>query len=192
MQEIIAYSYDSYIRQFEQAKDKATAFILSLDEYTFLRRPAPDNWCIAECFSHLQNFGTIYLENIRQGLNTAAYYEANSEVAFPPRLYWKWIASWFEPPYRIKVKTFRPFEPESVAGCTRHQLLEEFISLQDQFIIQLEEAREQRYDLGKVKVRNPVFTFAKMKLSECYTVIIAHQRRHFWQAEHVLKMLKSE
>ena len=192
MRNVHTYTYSSFIQQFEQAKGQATELILSLDDYTFLSRPAPDTWCVAECFSHLYNFGTIYLGTIQQGFEAHTPSGAEPEMAFPPRFYWKWIARWFEPPYRIKVKTFPSFEPEPVAGYTRHQLLKEFTDLQNQFITQLEKARDERYDLGEIRVKNPVFTFVKMKLSECYTVATVHQRRHFWQAKQILKTLRSE
>lgn len=192
MDKIRPYTYASFIYQFDRAKDTAAELILSIDEYTFLSRPAPETWCIAECFSHLNNFGKIYLDTIRQGIDADAPSGAEADSPFPPRFYWKWIIDWFEPPYKIKVKTFRPFEPEPVSGFTRQQVLKDFTDLQDRFIAQLEQTKQQGYDLGMIKVQNPIFTFVGMRLSECYAVVTAHQRRHFWQTRQILKILNAE
>lgn len=185
------YTYSSFILQFQQAKDEAEKLISALDEYTFLKRPEQDTWCIAECFSHLINFGKIYLDTIQRGYDTHAPSKTGDSPDFPPRIYWKWIIAWFEPPYNIKVKTFSPFEPDPVSGYTRYQVLENFTDLQERFITQLKQANQQGHDLGNVYVNNPIFSFVKMTLSECYAVTSAHQRRHIWQARQILRMLNS-
>jgi hypothetical protein len=184
------YSYDFFARQFEQAKLSAAELILSLDEVTFLTRPGPDVWCVAECFSHLINFGNLYYNTIQKGLDRNRPDGTEPRTSFPPRFYWRWITNWFEPPYKIKLKTFSVFDPEPVAGFTRQQVLADFDQLQDRLIKQLNEARDKGYDLAAVRVGNPVYPIIGMRLSECYTIVAAHQRRHFWQAEKIAERLE--
>lgn len=189
-----SYSYSSYINQFRTAKQQAEKFILSLDKITFLQRPGENTWCIAECYSHLINFGEIYYRTIQDGLENITNKPVAKDIRmeFPPRWFWKLAVSFFEPPYKVKVNTFAPFEPDTVSVLTKENILDKFIELQDRFIMQLEKAELQRLELNGIKVQHPMFAFLKMTLSECYAIAGAHQRRHQWQAEQVLDMLNSK
>lgn len=186
------YSYSWFISQFRTAREQAENFILPLDSYSFFQRPSENTWCVAECYSHLINFGEIYLDTIREALDgdIRTLSDGETEGEFRPRLLWRTVVAFFEPPYRIKVGTFAPFEPDGVSDVTKEEIIENFTDLQDRFIAQLENAEHQRLDLTSIKVRNPIFSFLKMTPAECYAVADAHQRRHLWQAEQVLTMLE--
>ncbi len=185
------YTYSWHIEQFTTAKQEAEEFIHSLNDSSFLQRPGKNTWSIAECYSHLINFGEVYFQTIQEGLNSnnELIDLADTEREFKPRWFWKLAESFFEPPYNIKVKTFEPFEPDTVSGLSRDNLLTEFTDLQDCFINQLRKAEQENIHLNRIKVRNPIFTFLKMTLSECFSLAGVHQRRHQWQAQQVLKTL---
>lgn len=188
-----AYTYSWHIEQFTAAKQEAEQFILSLNDPSFLQRPGKNIWCIAECYSHQINFGDIYFQTIQKGLNSnhETIDPADTEKKFKPRWFWKLTESFFEPPYKMKVKTLEPFEPDTVSNLTREKILSEFTDLQDRFINQLKETEQENINLNRIKVPNPVFSYLKMTLSECYSLAGAHQRRHQWQAQQILKMLNN-
>lgn len=185
------YSYNWYISQFRTARQQAESFISGLDEQVFLQRPAEDTWCIAECYHHLIKHGEIYFDIMQNGLDAHVGEAAGVDIdrPFKPRWVWKGIVSFFEPPYKFRVKTLKPFIPAAAGELTKDGVLEGFADLQVRFISQLEEARRQQVGLNSVKVRNPVFRFLKMTLSECYAILNAHQRRHQWQARQILALL---
>lgn len=185
------YTYSWYINQFRTARQQAEEFILSVDGQVFLQRPNKNSWCIAECYSHLINFGKIYYETIKNGLKNDTK-TANPDQPFKPRWLWRKVVSFFEPPYKIKVKTFEPFEPEDTTDLNKDYILDEFVGLQNLFISQLENAEQQDIDLNRVKVGNPMLTLLKMTISECYAVTDAHQRRHQWQAQQIMSMLNKK
>lgn len=186
-----SYTYSAYINQFRTAKKEAEEFILSLDKTTFLLRPNENSWCIAECYSHLNNFGRIYYNSMQEMFDhTGVKPVASKNIEqFSPRLHWKLAASFFEPPYRIKIKTFAPFKPDAISEFTKEGILNGFVELQESYIAQLEKAELQQLDINRLFIRNPIFSFLKMTFSECYSIVGAHQRRHQWQAEQVLDML---
>lgn len=184
------YSYPWFIQQFEDAKETAEKFVLSVDETLFLQPPKEGRWSIAECYSHLINYGNLYFENITSGIDSGGTHDLDFRQPFPPRWPWQKIINFFEPPYKIKLKTIRSMKPDPVKGYSRMELLDEYMNLQDQLIAQLEKGQQRSVDLGKTKISNPVISMIKMTLSESFALAEAHQRRHQWQAEQTLKALK--
>lgn len=184
------YSYRWYIQQFDEAKSTAEKFILSIEEPLFLQPPSEGRWSIAECYSHLIKYGDLYLQNMEPGIADSYYVMADEpEKPFPPRWIVRKIVSFFEPPYKMKVKTLEAMKPNTVSGYNRMELLDEYIDLQDRFITQLEKGRRQQTDLSAVMVEHPIFSILKMTLSECFALAEVHQRRHQWQAEQTRKMI---
>lgn len=187
-----AYSYTWVIDQFSKAEKHANSLVSNNSEETFLRRPAPDRWSAAECLDHLVEFGNIYFDTINRGLERAAIDSVSGQAVFKPRLIWRWVIRFFEPPYKMKLKTISSFKPQKTAGKSAQQVYESFAKLQHRFIDQIERSRKKGIDLDATKVGNPALPFLKMTLSECYAVAEAHQRRHLWQAEQTIKALKNQ
>ena len=185
------YNYNWFIRQFENTKDTAEEFILSIDNTLFLQPPADGRWSIAECYSHLINYGDLYFDNITEAITKHADTVKAGTMTFPPRWLPQKIIAFFEPPYRIKLKTIKPMQPVDTSKYNRSELLDEYINLQDRLIVQLKKARERTVDLRQAKVIHPIFSLLTMTLSECFLLLEAHQRRHQWQAEQTLKALQN-
>ncbi|MDZ7689889.1 MAG: hypothetical protein U5K69_01825 [Balneolaceae bacterium] len=66
------YSYQWFIDQFVEAKDRSIDFCEPLSHDIFVRRPAEDSWCVGECYSHLNTFGHKYMEQIYKGIDQAS------------------------------------------------------------------------------------------------------------------------
>lgn len=190
----IQYSYQWFIEQFQDAKDRAVDFCEPLGHEKFVQRPHEDTWSVGECYSHLNTFGQQYLKQVRKGLEEAPRDQQPKpeDQAYPPRILWKLAIAFFAPPYKIKVKTVKPFHPETKAHLKKEQVLNDYIQMQQEFIDLLNDARVASIDLGSTKVSNPLISLAKMRLSECFAVVEVHQRRHMWQAEQVLNMLQHQ
>ncbi|MCW9707848.1 DinB family protein [Fodinibius salsisoli] len=188
----LPYSYSWYIQQFKKAKDTSETFLLSVDDRDFLRPPADDQWAIAECYDHLIKFGYLYLQNMEPALAANYTTTDNLQQPFKPRWITRKVISFFAPPYKMKVKTFTQMKPAPVSGYNRMELLNDYISLQDRLIAELEKGQQQQTNLGAVMVEHPIFSILKMTLSECFAIVEVHQRRHQWQAEQTLKMLEDK
>lgn len=185
------YSYNWFIQEFENTQDNAEQFITSIDETLFLQPPAKGKWSIAECYSHLVNYGDLYVDHIYEAISNYSGTLRPSTITFPPRWLPQKIITFFEPPYRIKLKTIKPMKPDEKSQYNRTALLNDYIHLQDQLIVQLKKAREQNVDLGHAKVNHPIFSLLTMTLSECFLLLNTHQHRHQWQAEQTLMALQS-
>jgi len=185
------YSYDWYIAKFEEAKDTAEEFILSVDEARFSQRPAEGSWCIGEIYSHLINYGNLYFDNMAAGITNSQKTTRQSGKVFPPRWIVQKLVNFFEPPYKMKLKTIKAMKPDSVDGYNRMELLDEYVNLQDRLIAQLEKGQHRHVALDATKVRHPLMSFVRMTLSECFALVEVHQRRHQWQAEQTLEVLNN-
>lgn len=186
------YTFHWFIERFEQARDRALAFGQPISEDLFVTRPAEGVWSVAECYSHLCTFGEEYMKRIQDGFeNMTENSVTDSNQAFRPRLIWRGVIKLFEPPYNLKFKTFKPFHPAGKADLDKEQVLQEFLGLQDRLRDKIKTAEAGQIDLNGVKVSNPLLTFVKMTLSECFAVVEAHQRRHMWQAENILDKVRS-
>ncbi|WP_445665071.1 DinB family protein [Fodinibius sp. AD559] len=185
------YTYNWFIQQFEHTKITAEEFILSVDENLFLKAPAEDRWSIAECYSHLINYGDLYFDNITSAISENAGTADSVNQPFPPRWLPQKIISIFEPPYKMKLKTIKAMKPVDTSEYNRMELLDEYLNLQDRLIAQLEYAHQKNVHLGQSKVTHPIFSIIKMTLAECFLLLEAHQRRHQWQAEQTLQVLQN-
>lgn len=187
-----AYTYGWFINQFVQARDQVDDWKKNINPSLLNSRPAPERWSAAECLDHLVEFGTTYLSTISGGLESASVGLSSDQTPFPPRFYWRWVIRFFEPPYKIKLKTIASFQPKGNALGSEAEVINSFNDLQSRYVEQLIYARQHKIDLSAVKVPHPVLSFLKMSISECLAVTEAHQRRHLWQARQTIQKLKNE
>lgn len=184
------HSYTYYIQQFNQAKTEAEQFITSLDERTFRRKPSAKAWCIGECFSHLIVTGTLYYQKGKQGIEEAKKPGTGAGKPMHLRFHMQWFVNYLEPPVSVKSKTPGLFQPEEYARLDKDEVLNNYLTLQDKYITQLEIAETNKLDLSSIKVANPVISLIKMTVAECIAVTEAHQRRHMEQAKKVEQLLE--
>lgn len=186
----LTYSYTWFIQRFEQASDEADDLFAHTASHLLTQQPTPDKWSPVECLSHLVSFGNIYSDVINTGIRHAAVGSANDQTSFKPRLFWRWVIHFFEPPYKIGMKTIQSFEPQQTDQPSAEQVLQSFSGLQQHFIEHIRTCEKKGINLSGEKVSHPVVSFLKMTLSECLALTEAHQRRHLWQAQQTIIKLK--
>jgi hypothetical protein len=97
------------------------------------------------------------------------------------------ILRWFlEPPIRQRVKTTAPFVPRSVRA--KAEAFGEFAMLQSKLAEQIAAARD--LDLSRVKIVSPFDRRVRYNLYSAFRILVAHQRRHLWQAEQAVAALR--
>ena len=191
--EVEIYTYSWFIDRFAKAKERALQFCQPISSERFVQRPAENRWSVGECYSHLNAFGEQYFKRMKKGLEEAdsgtIAMESAPSRSFTPGLIVRGVIWLFEPPYKLKMSTVKPFHPEHTADLKKEEVLTNFLNMQDRFVRLLESAEADLVDLSDVRVPNPLLPFFKMTLSECFSVVEVHQRRHMWQAEQVLSKI---
>jgi hypothetical protein len=186
---------DEFRRQFEQLADEGDAIAAPLSDAQFawnpilapaaLRRgrPARVGWSVAQCIDHLNVTARLYLPQLDEGIANAIRQGRYGEGPFK---YW-WIARLLVrtmgPPPRPRVRTPVAFEPPS--GRTRREIMAAFGAYQVQYVDRLRQANG--LDLARARVRSPIASWIVMPLGTGFAAMIAHEKRHLWQARRVVE-----
>ena len=168
--------------QFDRLSADAVALVDGLDDDRFNWRPPTGSWSIAQCLEHLNVTARVYLprldEGIADGIRRGLYGEGPFSYNWIGRL----LVSWNEPPPRFRAKSPAMFLP--AAHRRRQDVLAAFRAYQKQYIDRLRQA--SGLDLAKARVRSPAAAWIRMPLGSGFALMIAHERRHLWQARQVL------
>jgi DinB family protein len=177
---------DGLQKELNQATARAWALISSTDGRLFTVRPAPMSWSAAECISHLSISSEIFLAPLRAAIDNGRAKGLRSTR--PPKMdLIGRVLKWFlEPPIRKHVKTSVPFVPKSIRA--KAEAFGEFASFQAKLSELLQEANG--LDLNRMKLVSPFDKRIRYNLYSAFHIVIAHQRRHLWQAEQAIATLK--
>jgi hypothetical protein len=171
--------------QLEAAAERARRLVGSTPHDKLLFRPDRKTWSALQCLVHLNLTSQRCLPLLAEAVERApaAPVGGRFRVGFTGRLL-LWV---LEPPYRMRVKTTPAFEPFEAADP--NAVSAEFTQLQKR-VVELVE-RANGHALDRVHVVSPFQGRVRYTLLASFLIIPAHQRRHLWQAEQVLKRAPS-
>lgn len=169
-------------RQVERLGADAHELVRDLSAAQLAWRPAAGRWSVAENVAHLIAIGRWYFKQVDRSLDDAAARSLASDQ--PARLgplerYVVWLA---EPPVRrLRISApplFAPAagqDPLAVPAAYRahHDALRERL------------ARAEIVDLHRARARTPLARRPQASLLGCLSLMLAHERRHLWQARQV-------
>ncbi len=165
--------------------ERAEELVRGLDAARLARRPPSGAWSVAENVDHLCAIGRWYFKQLDRSLADA---EARALSAGPPRslpLFERFVVWLAEPPVRsLRIKAPPPFQPAPdfdplavlPAYHAHHAALHERLT------------RATRFDLVRARARTPL-SRRPASLLGCLSLMLAHERRHLWQAEQVKALL---
>jgi hypothetical protein len=166
--------------QLAALKTDASELVSGLRESQFNWRPDQRKWSMAECLLHLNIVGDRYVRIIETALEAARARGFTAREAPAHGFVGKWILANTEPPPKRRYKSPRGFTPSYGQPITA--VLPTFLHLQDQLTLQIE--RSNGLDLGRIKVPAPGLP-VRFNLLLTLEWIVAHERRHLWQARQV-------
>jgi hypothetical protein len=173
---------EDYRRQVEAIREDARELLEGLNDRQLNWRPAAGRWTIGECLAHLNLTGQVYLRTVDKGIKQARSEQLFSRGPYRHGLLGRWFLRATEPPVkRVKVKA-----PKVVAPLPEHLLAvvaPAFMSLQDAVMQRIREANG--LDLGRAKIKSPFLRLLRLSLGQSILAILAHERRHLWQARQV-------
>jgi hypothetical protein len=182
----VASQLETYRQQFEDIADQAKRLAADLTEAEFNQRPAPGEWCIEECLSHLIAVGSVQVEVIEQAISKAHAKGLKGKGPFEYSAFERMIIRESDTPVRHAMRAPKRFQP--LHGQPVTAVLPTFLHIQRQLSLQVERCTE--LDLRKVKVATPVSRFLKFSLGGTFEVVAAHERRHVAQAGRVRERIK--
>ena len=179
----LAPELDGFRRQFEQMSAEADALVAPLAEAQFNGRPNPHTWSVAECLDHLNATARVYLPRLDEGIADAIRRGLYGSGPYTYDWVGRLMVRLAEPPPPIRLKAPPHYLPATTRS--RHEVMAAFRAYQVQFIDRLRQANG--LDLARARVRSPVANWIRISLGCGFLVMLAHERRHLWQAEQLLQ-----
>ena len=171
---------DAFKSEFERLSAAADALVAPLSEEQFTWRPAPGAWSVAECIEHLNVTARLYLPRLDEAISDAIRRGRYAEGPFRYNWIGRFVVRSMEPPARFKMKALKLFLPPV---RPRHEIMAAFRAYQVQYIDRLRQANG--LDLASAKVSSPASAWIRLPLGSGFALMLAHERRHLWQAERV-------
>lgn len=159
----------------------------SLDSDTVIFKLNPDTWSCVEVCQHLIRFNEMYMGQVSDSLDRISTIPVNGN-SFSPGWISRKFAAFLEPPYKFGVKTIKPMFPSTV-NLNPAETFHKLIDIQDDVVDLLKRAEKERWNLDKITAPHPIIKFLHLTFTDFLILMDAHQRRHFWQIEQILKRI---
>ena len=169
--------------QLDAAERDAQALVAGLAEERGGWRAETGSWSVAECLDHLATANRVYLQAMKEPAIHAREQGKLRGGPVAPGFVGRWLARTMEPPVKAP---FRMKAPRTIEPRAAPPLGDAFAS----FRTSQDEVREfvrayANLDLAAVRFPNPFVRGMRFSLATGLHVIIAHERRHLWQAWRV-------
>jgi DinB superfamily len=170
------------LAQVEAIKTDARSLVTGLSHAQFNWRPGPKRWSVAECLDHLNSIAKVF-----PAIDRAIEDAERRGLRDPGPFRYSWWARanvrWMMPPPKFRMKTWKMLLPRDVPLAV-DDVLREFLDLHDQFAQRIR--RADGLDLKRAIVQSPVMRWFRLPLGAYLAFLLAHDRRHLWQARQVL------
>ncbi len=166
-------------QEVEESSQHASKLVSGMTDEQLLRRPEPGRWSVAECLAHLTKSAEINLPRVDAALAEASQRNLRGDGPFHLDFVGGLLKWSLEPPYRVKVKTTAPFQPESLDPVA--QVLPRFLASQAGLLARVDRARGLALD--QVKITSAFNSKVRYNAFAAFHIMLAHVRRHLWQAE---------
>jgi DinB superfamily len=171
-------SMQPFFRELAVNRETALALLDGLTAAQLAWRPSDAQWGLAEICSHLATTAEHYVDELDLALARGHTDAAYSERPFRGTIVSRLIVWVMEPPVRIRMRSpalLRPNPTEAplsarVRYLAAHRALE------------MRMERAAGLDLSHVRVRLPELRQVRLSLGAVLAMLLAHERRHLWQA----------
>ncbi|HXM37076.1 MAG TPA: DinB family protein [Gemmatimonadales bacterium] len=174
---------ETMLEQLEAIKTDGQAVTAGLDDARSNWRPGPERWSIAECLQHLNVAVTRTLPAFDRAIAEGRSKQRTAPGPFRYGWFSRWMVRSMEPPPKRRMGTFPIFALPAGATYAAAQVLPEFLAVRDRLADRVRQA--DGLDLGRIKVVSPVNRLLRLPLGAYFQFVIAHDRRHLWQAREL-------
>lgn len=172
-----------FFRELAVNRETALALLDGLDAPQLAWRPSEAQWGLAEICSHLATITTLYLPALDDAIERGHADAAYSDRPFRGNIVSRTLVWSMEPPVRVRQRTLKMLLPKASQDPLESRQL--YRAAQGAFELRLE--RAAGLDLAHIGVRLPTIKRLRFALGTVLALILAHERRHLWQATVVRK-----
>jgi hypothetical protein len=172
-----------YTRQVAEVKDQAAALLRGLNDVQYNWRPVLGSWSIAQCVAHIVLTDEIYLPVLEKCVVDARARGLLGTGPFHHGQLGNWFVRSMDAPAKRRFKNPKQITPPEeqmlAAGLANFNLIHDRVPL---LVDQADGV-----NLARAKFRSPFSKLLKLSLGQGIAVMLAHARRHLWQASEVRK-----
>lgn len=165
-------------------KMDARGLTSTLTEEQFHWKPAPQAWSVGECFGHLNATNRLWLPLLEEAVERGRAKGLLGEGPFVYGWFSRWLLAKTEPPPKSRFPA--PARLRPAAGRPLSEVMGEFLERHERLERLLRAA--DGLDLARIRVASPGFRRLRHSLGISFWLVLAHDRRHIYQAREVCKM----
>ena len=180
------YATPILLRQLQQKTesllDTAVSEWQMIPHTRFARKPSAESWSANECLQHLNSYGRYYLPAIEKAIE-------NSLPPASPLFHSGFLGHYFttlmmpaDNRKSRKMKSPKEHAPTTIPES--HMVISEFIDQQEKLLQLLKAAAT--VDINRAKVPVSISKWIRLKLGDTFNFFVAHEHRHFLQAQKAL------
>lgn len=147
-------------------------------------KPNEKEWSVGQCFDHLITTNDLYIDKIQPVADGTHRNNWFSMIPFSTDIVGRLLKKAVSPDSARKIKTFKMFEAST--SDISESIIEDFYKNQEQIVSLMEAAKT--LDTRKIKIPEPISPLVNIRLFDAFEVMIIHEKRHFNQAQRILKL----
>ena len=183
---------DALAQAYADVARRFTALDAAVSDAHWARRPAPNEWSVAECVAHLNLTSAAMLPRMRAAFDEARALGPIGERAYKGALFGRVLAKFVGPvPVLLgirlgRAKTGKPFVPGS--DLPRAQVVAEFRRWAGEELALLWSAEGLQID--RASLESPFVAGTRYDAYSALWIVVRHELRHLVQAERALARLR--
>jgi hypothetical protein len=145
-------------------------------------KPAVDSWSVAQCLNHLISSNCAYdpiFDRILKGEYRKTFLH---RMPLLPSFFGRIMINAISPNTQRKLKAPAVTQPSS--SSIDPQIVERFITNQGETLAKMKSLKDR--DLAEMIITSPLVSVVVYSLLDAFRLIVAHERRHFAQAQRVM------
>jgi hypothetical protein len=170
--------------QIRQVTHNAEVQVLARDTADLGVRLERESWCVAECLEHLTQTTRSFVPALSDAIAKAPKLTRNRPLR--TGILAASLIRTLNPPYRIRFNVLPQLVPQHTEIETAWT---SFAESQSELLDTVRSAAG--FAIDKVRIKSPMYARINYNIYGAFRMLVAHQSRHLWQIEQILKALDS-
>lgn len=173
---------DSVFQQIQDATQRAQSLAAGRNHTELTISLEANSWSVAQCLDHLAQTTDAFLPTIAAAIARAPRLTSNRKLRTGALT--QVLIRNLEPPYRLRFKALKAIVPQ------RHDFASAWNAFEESQL-RLAELIQSAVGLAldEVRIESPVYARVSYNVYGALRMLAAHQRRHLWQIEQILRGL---
>lgn len=177
----MSFTIQKGLAEIEAVRTDAHDLLDTLTDAQFNWRPSPERWSIGQCIHHLNLVGDLYDGEFSRAIATAREQNITGAGPFAHGALGGLFVRIMEPP--VKMRANAPEKARPSEHLPLEQTRAEFFAIQERWLETFRSA--EGIDLYNIKLPSALVGKFRLRLSAWMPAMIAHERRHLWQARQI-------